>query len=145
MKKIFVALMAVLVLASCGGDKKGSSSSVSAVIENIKTPGDYFLAVATIQDRCSDRVDKAKNADEIIDAVDELTTNTLELKEKILGLDFSSTKNMDAYESEGRKYAASTERLRVTLNEKGRQIEFTPEQQQKFVQVLQKMYNSVPQ
>ena len=69
----------------------------------------------------------------------------LELKEKILGLDFSSTKNMDAYESEGRKYAASTERLRVTLNEKGRQIEFTPEQQQKFVQVLQKMYNSVPQ
>lgn len=68
----------------------------------------------------------------------------VKIQSKVSSLNVSST-NMDSYESEGHKYAASTERLRVTLNEKGRQIEFTSEQQQKFVQVLQKMCNSVPQ
>ena len=86
MKNLFVALMAVCALVSCGGDSKStastsvraaienienpsdslSSSSVRATIENIENPGDYLLAVVAIQDKCSDRVDKAKNADEII-------------------------------------------------------------------------------
>lgn len=149
MKNLFVVLMAVCALVSCGGDSKSTAStSVRAAIENIENPGDFLLAVVAIQDRCSDRVDKAKNADEIISAVEELAANMVKIQSKVSGLNVSST-NMDSYESEGQKYAASTERLRVTLNEKGRQIEFTPEQQQKFVQVLQKMlqkmYNSVPQ
>lgn len=145
MKKLFVALMAVCVLVSCGGDSnRTASSSVSAAIENIENPGDILLAVVAIQDRCSDRVDKAKNADEIISAVEELVTNMTKIQSKVSGLNASST-NMDSYESEGQKYAASTERLRVTLNEKSRQIGFTPEQQQDFVQILQKMYNSVSQ
>lgn len=145
MKNLFVVLMAVCALVSCGGDSKSTAStSVRTAIENIENPGDFLLAVVAIQDRCSDRVDKAKNADEIISAVEELAANMLKIKSKVSGLNVSST-NMDSYESEGQKYAASTERLRVTLNEKDRQIKFTPEQQQKFVQVLQKMYNSVPQ
>ena len=164
MKNLFVALMAVCALVSCGGDSKStastsvraaienienpsdslSSSSVRATIENIENPGDYLLAVVAIQDKCSDRVDKAKNADEIISAVEELAANMVKIQSKVSGLNVSST-NMDLYESEGQKYAASTERLRVTLNEKGSRVKFTPQQEERFIQVLQNMYNSVPQ
>lgn len=142
MKNLFVVLMAVCALVSCGGDSKSTAStSVRAAIEN---PGDLLLAVVAIQDRCSDRVDKAKNADEIISAVEELAANMVKIQSKVSGLNVSST-NMDSYESEGQKYAASTERLRVTLNEKGSRVKFTPQQEERFIQVLQNMYNSVPQ
>lgn len=145
MKNLFVVLMAVCALVSCGGDSKSTAStSVRAAIENIENPGDLLLAVVAIQDRCSDRVDKAKNADEIISAVEELAANMVKIQSKVSGLNVSST-NMDSYESEGQKYAASTERLRVTLNEKGSRVKFTPQQEERFIQVLQNMYNSVPQ
>lgn len=145
MKNLFVVLMAVCALVSCGGDSKSTAStSVRAAIENMENPGDLLLAVVAIQDRCSDRVDKAKNADEIISAVEELAANMVKIQSKVSGLNVSST-NMDSYESEGQKYAASTERLRVTLNEKGSRVKFTPQQEERFIQVLQNMYNSVPQ
>lgn len=145
MKNLFVFLMAVCALVSCGGDSKSTAStSVRAAIENIENPGDFLLAVVAIQDRCSDRVDKAKNADEIISALEELAANMVKIQSKVSGLNVSST-NMDSYESEGQKYAASTERLRVTLNEKGSRVKFTPQQEERFIQVLQNMYNSVPQ
>ena len=88
--------------------------------------------------------DSIKNADEIISAVEELAANMVKIQSKVSGLNVSST-NMDSYESEGHKYAASTERLRVTLNEKGSRVKFTPQQEERFIQVLQNMYNSVPQ
>lgn len=145
MKNLFVVLMAVCALVSCGGDSKSTAStSVRVAIENIENPGDFLLAVVAIQDRCSDRVDKAKNADEIISAVEELAANMVKIQSKVSGLNVSST-NMDLYEFEGQKYAASTERLRVTLNEKGSRVKFTPQQEERFIQVLQNMYNSVPQ
>ena len=65
MKKLFVALMAVLMLAACGEKK-----------EVAKTPGDVMLMLADIIETAAADIEKAANADEIIDAMAVLKAET---------------------------------------------------------------------
>ena len=57
MKKIFVALMAVLVLASCGEKKE------------VKTPGDVMMMIVNSIETAAANMENAANADEIIDVM----------------------------------------------------------------------------
>ena len=57
MKKILVALMAVLVLASCGESKKET------------TPADVMMMTVEVMNKATENFDKAATADEVIDAM----------------------------------------------------------------------------
>ena len=65
MKKLLVAMMAVLMLAACGEKK-----------EVAKTPGDVMLMLADIIETAAADIEKAANADEIIDAMAVLKAET---------------------------------------------------------------------
>jgi hypothetical protein len=70
MKKLFVALMAVLMFAACGEKK-----------EVAKTPGDVMLMLADIIETAAADIEKAANADEIIDAMAVLKAETDVIRE----------------------------------------------------------------
>ena len=77
MKKLFVALMAVLVLASCGGDKKQAADSVENknITETTNvSPADVIMMTAELMDNAVANLEKAATADDVIDATAELYT-----------------------------------------------------------------------
>ena len=108
---------------------------------SVKSFGDYFLAVTDVQNRCSDKVEKANDAEQIIAAVNELGSTLLALNNYVMSNaeSIAANGNADKFEAEGQKYAASTERLRVTLNKKGSQTQFTQEQQLRMGNAVQRM------
>jgi hypothetical protein len=77
MRKLFVALMAVLVLASCGGDKKQAADSVENknITETTNvSPADVIMMTAGLMDNAVANLEKAATADDVIDATAELYT-----------------------------------------------------------------------
>lgn len=77
MRKLFVALMAVLVLASCGGDKKQAADSVENknITETTNvSPADVIMMTAELMDNAVANLEKAATADDVIDATAELYT-----------------------------------------------------------------------
>lgn len=108
---------------------------------SIKSMGDFFLVIADVQNRCSDKVERANDAEQLITAVNELASTMGALNNYVMHDPESITANgnPDNFNAEGRKYAASTERMRVVLNKKGSQIPFTQEQQLRLGQALQRM------
>lgn len=77
MRKLFVALMAVLVLASCGGDKKQAAGSVenrNITETSAVTPSDVIMMTAELMDNAVANLEKAATADDVIDATAELYT-----------------------------------------------------------------------
>jgi F0F1-type ATP synthase delta subunit len=69
--------MAVLVLASCGGDKKQAASSVenqNFTETSAVTPSDVIMMTADLMDNAVVNLEKAATADDVIDATAELYT-----------------------------------------------------------------------
>ena len=97
MKKIFVALMAVLVLASCGEKKE------------VKTPGDVMLMTANIIETAAAKMENAANVDDIIDVMAALKDETDEISEKY-GEMIDEFENMDEAAAE-EMYSKETEAL----------------------------------
>ena len=102
MRKLFVALMAVLVLASCGGDKKQAAGSVEN--QNITetsavTPSDVIMMTAELMDNAVANLEKAATADDVIDATAELYTSMKKLQtdyaEVMEAVDTLSEEQMD--------------------------------------------------
>ena len=98
MKKLFVALMAVLVLASCGGKK-----------EEVKTPGDVMMMIVNSIETAAANMENAANADEIIDVMAALKDETDEISEKY-GEMIDEFENMDEAAAE-EMYSKETEAL----------------------------------
>ena len=97
MKKIFVALMAVLVLASCGEKK------------DVKTPGDVMLMTANIIETAAAKMENAANVDDIIDVMAALKDETDEVSEKF-GEIMNELDSLDENAAE-ELYAKETEAL----------------------------------
>lgn len=127
MKKLFVALMAVLVLASCGEKK-----------EEVKTPGDVMLMTANIIETAAANVENAANVDDIINAMAALKTETDEIHEKYGEI----VNEMDSLDEV--QYAKETEALTAAFK-KYHEVMFgkmdllenmTPEQEKRLEQML---------
>lgn len=127
MKKLFVALMAVLVLASCGEKK-----------EEVKTPGDVMLMTANIIETAAANVENAANVDDIINAMAALKTETDEIHEKY-GEIVNEIDSLDEVQ-----YAKETEALTAAFK-KYHEVMFgkmdllenmTPEQEKRLEQML---------
>jgi hypothetical protein len=103
--------------------------------------GDFFLATADIQNRYAAKVENANDAEAIIAAVEELVNSVVELNNYVAKNGEAMVANgaPDSFGAEGQKYAAASERLRVALNNKCAQVSFTPEQEMRLGQALQRM------
>ena len=131
MKKLFVALMAVLVLASCGGKK-----------EEVKTPGDVIMMIVNSIETAAANMENAANADEIIDVMVAFKAETDEISEKY-GEMIDEFENMDEAAAE-EMYSKETEALTAAFRKyhevmmgKAELVEnLTPEQEARLEQLL---------
>lgn len=146
MRKLFVALMAVLVLASCGGDKKQAASSVEN--QNITetsavTPSDVIMMTAELMDNAVANLEKAATADDVIDATAELYTAMKKLQtdytEVLVAVDTLSEEQMnELYPDEIAAYQKATISFYGAVMSKATLMEnLTPEQEARLQGILE--------
>ena len=131
MKKLFVALMAVLVLASCGGKK-----------EEVKTPGDVMMMIVNSIETAAANMENAANADEIIDVMAALKDETDEISEKygeimneLDSLDENAAEEL--YSKETEALTAAFMKYHEVMMGKAELVEdLTPEQLERLEQLL---------
>ena len=132
MKKLLVALMAVLMLAACGGNK-----------EVAKTPGDVMLMLADIIETAAADIEKAANADEIIDAMAVLKAET-DVIHETYGEMMNELDSMDEdvaaelYKKEDEALAAAFRNYFDVMAGKAEMVEnLTPEQEARLQGLLE--------
>ena len=132
MKKLFVALMAVLMFAACGEKK-----------EVAKTPGDVMLMLADIIETAAADIEKAANADEIIDAMAVLKAET-DVIHETYGEMMNELDSMDEdvaeelYKKEDEALAAAFRNYFEVMAGKAEMVEnLTPEQEARLQGLLE--------
>lgn len=132
MKKLFVALMAVLMFAACGEKK-----------EVAKTPGDVMLMLADIIETAAADIEKAANADEIIDAMAVLKAET-DVIHETYGEMMNELDSMDEdvaeelYKKEDEALAAAFRNYFDVMAGKAEMVEnLTPEQEARLQGLLE--------
>jgi hypothetical protein len=132
MKTLFVALMAVLMLAACGEKK-----------EVAKTPGDVMLMLADIIETAAADIEKAANADEIIDAMAVLKAET-DVIHETYGEMMNELDSMDEdvaeelYKKEDEALAAAFRNYFEVMAGKAEMVEnLTPEQEARLQGLLE--------
>ena len=132
MKKLLVALMAVLMFAACGEKK-----------EVAKTPGDVMLMLADIIETAAADIEKAANADEIIDAMAVLKAETDVIRETY-GEMMNELDSMDEdvaeelYKKEDEALAAAFRNYFEVMVGKAEMVEnLTPEQEARLQGLLE--------
>ncbi len=133
MKKLFITLMAVCVMASCGGDKGGS-----------KTPSDLMMMTVEMANTVSENLENAKTADQVIDALDKYGDNMIAFYKKygkqleaITG-QYSDEEIMEKFPTESAALQAAGERF-GNIFQKVMTFEFNDEQQERLRKVMEKM------
>ena len=167
MKKLFITLMTVCVIASCGGDKKNDGNNASdntgnnteqndnagqnhnpqgvqAQAGDVKTPGDLMMMAAEMLNTASDNLENAKTADQVIDALDKHRDrmNAFHNKygkqlEAIFG-QYSDEEIMEKFPTESAAAQAAIERFGNIFQEV-MTLEFNDEQQKRFLKAMEKM------
>ena len=146
MRKLFVALMAVLVLASCGGDKKQAADSVENknITETTNvSPADVIMMTAGLMDNAVANLEKAATADDVIDATAELYTAMKKLQtdyaEVMVAVDTLSEEQMnELYPDAIAAYQKSTISFYGAIMSKSTLMEnLTPEQEARLQGILE--------
>ena len=146
MRKLFVALMAVLVLASCGGDKKQAADSVENknITETTNvSPADVIMMTAELMDNAVVNLEKAATADDVIDATAELYTAMKKLQtdyaEVMEAVDTLSEEQMnELYPDAIAVYQKSTISFYGAIMSKATLMEnLTPEQEARLQGILE--------
>ena len=135
MKKIFVALMAILVLGACGKQEAPAQ----------KSEADVMVMTAEILNNTAEQLDKAATVDEVIDAMASMVAGVDKMEEE-LGALVDSLNYMsedDLYEKfpkEMELVEAANLKFSDALAAKEEVMEnITPEQQLKLIEVLQSL------
>jgi PBP1b-binding outer membrane lipoprotein LpoB len=146
MRKLFVALMAVLVLASCGGDKKQAADSVENknITETTNvSPADVIMMTAELMDNAVANLEKAATADDVIDATAELYAAMKRLQtdytEVMVAVDTLSEEQMnELYPDEIAAYQKATISFYGAIMSKATLMEnLTPEQEARLQGILE--------
>ena len=160
--------MAVCVMASCGGDKKNGGNNagdntgnnteqndnagqndnpqgVQAQAGDVKTPGDLMTMSTALLNQVADNVEKATNADQVIDAVEVFVNGTINLYNNHAA-DFKAIDEKYTEEELAEKFPNESAAMEKASNRMGRcmenamqRCEFTQEQQERLTTVLMKM------
>ena len=135
MKKLFVALMAILVLGACGKQEAPAQ----------KSEADVMVMTAEILNNTAEQLDKAATVDEVIDAMVSMVAGVDKMEEE-LGALVDSLNYMsedDLYEKfpkEMELVEAANLKFSDALAAKEEVMEnITPEQQLKLIEVLQSL------
>lgn len=131
MKKIFVALMAVLVLAGCGAQK-----------EEKKTASEVMMMTVEMVNSTTAMLEKAETADEVVEAMSVMVNEMKELQNKYGDVlaeiqEMNEEEMLEKYADEVAAVEEAATRFYEVLVVKEREIEMTPEAQEKMMQVLQ--------
>lgn len=146
MKKLFVAFMAVLVLASCGGDKKETANSVenqNTTENSAVTPADVIMMTVEAMNDAAANLENAATADELIDATAGLYSEMKRLQanygEVMLAVDTLSEEQMnELYPEEMKAMEEAAVNYSVVMMGKAELMEsFTPEQEARFMEILE--------
>lgn len=145
MKKIFLALMAVLVLASCGGNKKEAANAENQNTTEVSTvsPADVIMMTAEAMNDAAANLEKATTADEVIDATVELYSQMKKLQENygevMASVDTMSEEQMsEMYPSEMEAMEEAAMNYSVVMMGKADLMEnLTPEQEARLMEVLE--------
>ena len=146
MKKFFVALMAVLVLASCGGDKKETANSVenqNTTENSAVAPADVIMMTVEAMNDAAANLENAATADELIDATAELYSEMKRLQtnyaEVMLAVDTLSEEQMnELYPEEMKAMEEAAINYSVVMMGKAELMEnLTPEQEARFMEILE--------
>lgn len=143
MKKLFIALMAVCVMASCGGDKKnggnnaGDNTGNNTEQNDVKTQGDVLMMVADVMNTASAELDRVTSGEDIVKAMVKFAANAKEIETKYADI---INPNEEITEEEAmKKYPEAFEAL-VSAQEKffnsmmvaAEKYELTPEQEERI-------------
>ena len=131
MKKIFVALMAVLVLAGCGAQK-----------EEKKTASEVMMMTVEMVNSTTAMLEKAETADEVVEAMSVMVNEMKELQNKYGDVlaeiqEMNEEEMLEKYADEVAAVEEAATRFYEVLVVKEQEIEMTPEAQEKMMQVLQ--------
>lgn len=135
MKKLFIALMAVCVLVSCG-DKKEEKS---------KGPADLMTMSTALLNQVADNVEKATNADQVIDAVEVFVNGTINLYNnhaadfKAIDEKYTEEELAEKFPNESAAMEKASNRMGGCMENAMQRCEFTQEQQERLMTVLMKM------
>lgn len=145
MKKIFLALMAVLVLASCGGDKKEAANAENQNTTEVSTvsPADVIMMTVEAMNNAAANLEKATTADELIDATAELYSQMQKLQnnygEVMAAVDTMSEEQMnEMYPAEMEAMEEAAMNYSIIMMGKAELMEnLTPEQEARFMEILE--------
>ena len=132
MKKMFIALMAVLVLASCGEKKVA-----------VETPGDVIAITAACTNDVAEKIEKAENAEQIVEALELYCNSMLETYNNHTEI-FNALDEMDeeqllqSYSEPIAELTKAEERLEA-VSKKIWETEFSEEQQNRLMDILVRM------
>ena len=131
MKKFFVALMAVLVLAGCGAQK-----------EEKKTASEVMMMTVEMVNSTTEMLEKAETADEVVEAMSVMVNEMKELQNKYGDVlaeiqEMNEEEMLEKYADEVAAVEEAATRFYEVLVVKEQEIEMTPEAQEKMMQVLQ--------
>lgn len=124
MKKLFFALMAVLVLASCSEKK---------------TVADVMMMTAETMNASTEKIKAAETADGIISAMSEMNADLTALSEKYAEtMDSVNEENVEElYPAESEALRNAAQELVMAIMEKTQSVEFTPEQEEQLMKILE--------
>ncbi|MBR5594203.1 MAG: lipoprotein [Bacteroidaceae bacterium] len=124
MKKLFFALMAVLVLASCSEKK---------------TVADVMMMTAETMNASTEKINAAETADGIISAMSEMNADLTALSEKYAEtMDSVNEENVEElYPAESEALRNAAQELVMAIMEKTQSVEFTPEQEEQLMKILE--------
>lgn len=131
MKKIFVAFMAVLVLAGCGAQK-----------EEKKTASEVMMMTVETVNSTTEMLEKAETADDVVEAMSVMVNEMKELQNKYGDVlaeiqEMNEEEMLEKYADEVAAVEEAATRFYEVLVVKEQEIEMTPEAQEKMMQVLQ--------
>lgn len=131
MKKIFVALMAVLVLMGCGAQK-----------EEKKTVSEVMMMTVETMNSTTEMLEKAETADDVVEAMSVMLSEIKELQGKYGDVmaevqEMSEEEIAEKYADEVAAAEEAAMRFYEVLLVKEQEIEMTPEAEEKMMQVLQ--------
>lgn len=160
MKKLFIALMAVCVMVSCGGDKKNAANNagdntgnnteqndnagqndnpqgVQAQAGDVKTQGDVLMVMADVMNSASAELDRVTSGEDIVTAMVKFAANAKEVETKYA--DIINPNEEITQEEAMKKYPEAFEAL-VSAQEKffnsmmvaAEKYELTPEQEERI-------------
>lgn len=146
MKKFFLALMAVLVLASCGGDKKDAAKATenteTAAKQNV-TPSDVIKMTVDLLSNAATNLEKATTADEVIDQMAVLYSGMKDVQTKygevMLAVDTLSEEELiEKYPAEFQAMEDATIKYTEAMMGKYDLMEnMTPEQEARLMELME--------